>query len=49
MKKIFRILNVRKHKSVIFAETYTSDGKKEQIVFDKNLFSVLEIYLDFDN
>ncbi|MBQ7659183.1 MAG: hypothetical protein IJS26_00360 [Alphaproteobacteria bacterium] len=38
MKKIFRILNVRKHKSVIFAETYTSDGKKEQIVFDKNLY-----------
>ena len=35
MKKIFRILNIRKHKEVVFANTYTSDGVRQQVVFDK--------------
>lgn len=38
MKKIFRILSIRKHKKFVFANTYTSDGVRQQVVFDKKMF-----------
>lgn len=38
MKKICRVLNIRKHKSVVFVDAYTNNDKTEQIMFDKNIF-----------
>ena len=38
MNKIARILNIRKHKLVIFIDAYTSDQKKEQLLLDKKVF-----------
>ena len=39
MKKICRVLNIRKHKLVVFVDAYTNSGKIEQIMFDKGIFS----------
>ena len=39
MKKICRVLNIRKHKLVVFVDAYTNSGKIEQVMFDKGVFS----------
>lgn len=38
MKKICRVLNIRKHKSVVFVYAYTNNDEVEQVIFDKNIF-----------
>ena len=38
MKKIARVLNVRKHKFVVFVDAYTSNQRTKQILFDRETF-----------
>lgn len=39
MKKIARVLNIRKHKFVVFADAYTNNQRVEQILFDRETFA----------
>ena len=38
MKLICRVLNIRKHKSVVFIDIYSSNEKKEQIMLERGVF-----------
>lgn len=45
MKKIGRILNIRKHKFVVFVDAYTNAEQKEQLLFDRNMFLETQLKL----